>query len=77
MPTSFRGMLVALMVANLILVCAWDYFVVNRMLPCFKKHVAGEMQKEKKLLELPNRSYTNQSTAKESLLGTTAVDESC
>ena len=29
MPIEFRGMLVALMVANLILNCIWDYFVVN------------------------------------------------
>ena len=33
MPMSFRGILVAIMVANLILVCVWDYFVVNRMMP--------------------------------------------
>jgi hypothetical protein len=76
MPTSFRGMLVALMVANLILVCAWDYFVVNRMLPCFKKHVTGEMQKQNSSMELPKRTNTNHSTAKESLLSS-AVPESC
>ena len=29
MPVEFRGKLVALMVVNLILNCAWDYFVVN------------------------------------------------
>jgi hypothetical protein len=29
MPTSFRIELVVLMVANLVLVCAWEYFIVN------------------------------------------------
>jgi magnesium-transporting ATPase (P-type) len=29
MPMEFRGILVALMVANLILNCSWDYYVVN------------------------------------------------
>ena len=33
MPMGFRWTLVVLMMANLILVCAWDYFVVNRTLP--------------------------------------------
>jgi magnesium-transporting ATPase (P-type) len=30
MPAEFRWLLVGLMVANLILNCAWDYFVVNK-----------------------------------------------
>jgi hypothetical protein len=30
MPTSYRGILVGLMVANLVLVCVYEYFVVNR-----------------------------------------------
>lgn len=29
MPIEFRGKLVVLMIANLILNCSWDYFVVN------------------------------------------------
>jgi hypothetical protein len=29
MPAAFRGLLVGLMVANLIVICAWNYFVVN------------------------------------------------
>lgn len=39
MPTHFRWVLVALMVVNLVLNCAWDYFVVNRTLmdPKIKK----------------------------------------
>lgn len=32
MPLEFRGILVELMLANLILNCAWDYFVVNMAL---------------------------------------------
>ena len=31
MPMEFRWILFALMVVNLILVCAWDYFVVNNV----------------------------------------------
>jgi hypothetical protein len=30
MPVGFRWLLVGLMVSNLILNCAWDYFIVNR-----------------------------------------------
>jgi hypothetical protein len=41
MPTYFRGILVALMAGNLILVCAWDYFVVNRLLPKVNNQVVG------------------------------------
>ncbi|KAL7521821.1 hypothetical protein ACHAWX_006509 [Stephanocyclus meneghinianus] len=41
MPTSFRGILVALMVGNLVLVCAWEYFVVNRLLPKVNNQVVG------------------------------------
>ena len=29
MPLGFRGVLVTLMIINLIVICAWDYFVVN------------------------------------------------
>jgi hypothetical protein len=29
MPVEFRGLLVGLMVANLIIICAWNYFIVN------------------------------------------------
>lgn len=39
MPMEFRGILVALMMANLALICAWDYFVVNRALPKVGKQV--------------------------------------
>lgn len=30
MPTSYRGILVGLMVANLFLVCFYEYFIVNK-----------------------------------------------
>lgn len=33
MPTSYRVQLVVLMIANLLLVCAWEYFIVNGSLP--------------------------------------------
>lgn len=33
MPMSFRVTLVLIMIANLISICAWDYFVVNMSLP--------------------------------------------
>jgi hypothetical protein len=33
MPVGFRWILFVLMVVNLILVCAWDYWVVNSLLP--------------------------------------------
>lgn len=33
MPTSYRIQLAVLMVANLFLVCAWEYFIVNGSLP--------------------------------------------
>eukprot|EP00804_Cyclotella_cryptica_P002461 CCRYP_019179-RA/>CCRYP_019179-RA protein AED:0.07 eAED:0.07 QI:2354/1/1/1/0.93/0.75/16/397/909 len=41
MPTSFRGTLLGLMIANLILNCAWEYLVVNRMLPKVNDEIAG------------------------------------
>ncbi len=31
MPVAFRWLLVGLMVANLVVICAWNYFVVNRV----------------------------------------------
>jgi hypothetical protein len=33
MPVSFRWILVAIMAANLITLCAWQYFFVNGILP--------------------------------------------
>jgi hypothetical protein len=30
MPTSYRGILVGLMVADLFLVCFYEYFIVNK-----------------------------------------------
>jgi hypothetical protein len=33
MPVSFRWILVAIMAANLITLCAWQFFVVNVILP--------------------------------------------
>jgi hypothetical protein len=41
MPTSFRIELVVLMVANLVLVCLWEYFIVNGSIAaklCSKKN---------------------------------------
>jgi hypothetical protein len=31
MPMEFRGLLVGLMVANLVVICAWNYFIGNRV----------------------------------------------
>jgi len=31
MPMEFRGLLVGLMVANLVVICVWNYFLVNRV----------------------------------------------
>ncbi len=31
MPMEFRGLLVGLMVANLVVICVWNYFIVNRV----------------------------------------------
>lgn len=67
MPLSFRGILVALMIANLILVCVWDYFVVNRMLPQCKN--SKEMDTNNQ--ESVKRS---QQTAKESLLDSVGAE---
>jgi cation-transporting ATPase 13A3/4/5 len=39
MPMSFRAILVALMIANLICVCVWDYFVVNMAIPMLGKKI--------------------------------------
>ena len=41
MPMEFRGILVGLMVANLFLVCAWDYFIVNKMIRKCGRKVAS------------------------------------
>ena len=39
MPISFRVVLLVLMIINLVAVCAWDYFVVNRLLPKFSAKI--------------------------------------
>jgi hypothetical protein len=41
MPTAFRGTLLGLMIANLILNCTWEYFVVNRVLPKVNAEISG------------------------------------
>ena len=42
MPLGFRGLLVGLMAANLIIVCAWDYCIVNKMFRKFGSKVAND-----------------------------------
>lgn len=41
MPTSFRGTILGLMIANLILNCTWEYFIVNRVLSKVNAEIAG------------------------------------
>jgi len=45
MPLGFRGLLVGLMAANLIIVCAWDYCIVNKMFRKFGSKVANDSSK--------------------------------
>jgi uncharacterized membrane protein len=42
MPDSYRGILVGLMVANLFLVCIYEYFIVNKSGDYIKKTVTGK-----------------------------------
>jgi hypothetical protein len=48
MPVSFRWILVAIMAANLITLCAWQFFFVNGILPTMrgKNKPAAIMQSE-------------------------------
>ena len=41
MPISYRRSLVGLMVANLVLVCAYEYFIVNK-----SEHKGKKMMRE-------------------------------
>jgi hypothetical protein len=50
------------MIANLVLVCAWDYFVVNRMMPGCEGSANGKQNSQQ------NLKGSQQSTFKESLL---------
>jgi hypothetical protein len=50
------------MIANLVLVCAWDYFVVNKMMPGCVGSANGKQN------SLQNMKGSQQSTFKEFLL---------
>ena len=45
MPLGFCGLLVGLIAANLIIVCAWDYCIVNKMFRKFGSKVANDSSK--------------------------------
>jgi hypothetical protein len=53
MPVSFRWILVAIMAANLITLCAWQFFFVNGILPTMlgKNKTVAIAQSEVKVLE--------------------------
>jgi hypothetical protein len=53
MPVSFRWILVAIMAANLITLCAWQFFFVNGILPTLlgKNRPAAIAKSEVKILE--------------------------
>ena len=53
MPVNFRWILVAIMAANLITLCAWQFFFVNGILPTIlgKNRPAAIVKPEGKILE--------------------------
>jgi hypothetical protein len=57
MPMGFRGFLVGLMVANLVVICAWNYFIVNNF---FMESDVDHDTKENAGAALPSRNNWDQ-----------------